>query len=74
MCGIFGISGHPDAANITHLGLYSLQHRGQESTGIVAVAVEGDELVEELCRMLGAGPGDEGARRHAQELLARRPA
>ncbi len=36
--------------------------------------VEGDELVAELCRMLGAGAGDAGARRHAQELLARRPA
>lgn len=37
MCGIFGISGHSDAAALTHLGLYSLQHRGQESAGIVAV-------------------------------------
>lgn len=37
MCGIFGISGHPDAAALAHLGLYSLQHRGQESAGIVAV-------------------------------------
>jgi amidophosphoribosyltransferase len=37
MCGIFGISPHPDAATLTHLGLYSLQHRGQESAGIVAV-------------------------------------
>ncbi|WP_217924269.1 hypothetical protein [Miltoncostaea oceani] len=34
--------------------------------------VEGDELVAELCRMLGAAPGDAGARRHAEELLARR--
>jgi len=37
MCGIFGVSGHPDAAALAHLGLYSLQHRGQESAGIVAV-------------------------------------
>ena len=37
MCGIFGISGHENAAALTHLGLYSLQHRGQESAGIVAV-------------------------------------
>lgn len=37
MCGIFGISGHHEAAALTHLGLYSLQHRGQESAGIVAV-------------------------------------
>jgi amidophosphoribosyltransferase len=37
MCGIFGVRGHPDAAALTHLGLYSLQHRGQESAGIAAV-------------------------------------
>jgi len=36
MCGIFGISGHDSAADLTLLGLYSLQHRGQESAGIVA--------------------------------------
>jgi len=35
-CGIFGISGSPDAANMTYLGLYALQHRGQEATGIVS--------------------------------------
>jgi amidophosphoribosyltransferase len=33
-CGVFGIFGHPEAANLTYLGLYSLQHRGQESAGI----------------------------------------
>ncbi|MEP6905029.1 MAG: amidophosphoribosyltransferase [Gemmatimonadales bacterium] len=37
MCGIFGIYAHPKAAEISHLGLYSLQHRGQESAGIVAL-------------------------------------
>ncbi len=37
MCGIFGVWGHPRASALTHLGLYSLQHRGQESAGIVAV-------------------------------------
>ena len=41
MCGVFGIRGHPDAAALTHLGLYSLQHRGQESAGIVAVGGDG---------------------------------
>ena len=35
-CGVFGIYGHPEAANLTYLGLYALQHRGQESCGIVA--------------------------------------
>ena len=34
-CGIFGIYGHPDAARLTYFGLYALQHRGQESCGIV---------------------------------------
>ncbi len=36
MCGIFGIEGHDDASNLTYLGLYALQHRGQESAGIVS--------------------------------------
>src|SRR5512143_1779504 len=35
-CGIFGIFGHPEAANLTYLGLYALQHRGQEGAGIVS--------------------------------------
>jgi amidophosphoribosyltransferase len=34
-CGIFGIYGHPDAAKLTYFGLYALQHRGEESAGIV---------------------------------------
>ncbi|MEM9493167.1 MAG: amidophosphoribosyltransferase, partial [Myxococcota bacterium] len=36
MCGVFGIYGHDEAANLTYLGLHSLQHRGQESAGIVS--------------------------------------
>src|SRR5947207_3185602 len=36
MCGVFGIFGHPEAANLTYLGLHALQHRGQESAGIVS--------------------------------------
>ncbi len=35
-CGLFGVYGHPEAANVTYLGLYALQHRGQESAGIVS--------------------------------------
>jgi len=34
-CGVFGVFGHPEAAKLTYLGLYALQHRGQESAGIV---------------------------------------
>jgi amidophosphoribosyltransferase len=35
-CGVFGIFGHEEAARLTYLGLYALQHRGQESAGIVS--------------------------------------
>jgi len=41
MCGIFGARGVQDAGALVHLGLYSLQHRGQESAGIVAVDDDG---------------------------------
>src|SRR5574338_1236468 len=41
MCGIIGVSGIPDAARLTYLGLYALQHRGQESAGIVAIDGDG---------------------------------
>jgi amidophosphoribosyltransferase len=44
-CGVFGIYGHPDAANLTYLGLYALQHRGQESAGIVST--DGKQLYSE---------------------------
>jgi amidophosphoribosyltransferase len=37
MCGVFGIHGHDEAANIAYLGLHALQHRGQESAGLVTV-------------------------------------
>ena len=35
-CGVFGVFGHKDAARLTYFGLYALQHRGQESAGIVS--------------------------------------
>ncbi len=44
-CGVFGIWGHPEAARLTYLGLYSLQHRGQESAGIVSS--DGNRLFSE---------------------------
>ncbi|PTM57466.1 amidophosphoribosyltransferase [Desmospora activa] len=37
-CGVFGILGHPDAVQLSYYGLHALQHRGQESAGIVATA------------------------------------
>jgi len=42
MCGIFGIANHSDASQMTYLGLYALQHRGQESMGISSS--DGDQL------------------------------
>jgi amidophosphoribosyltransferase len=42
MCGIFGIANHSEASQMTYLGLYALQHRGQESTGISSS--DGDEV------------------------------
>lgn len=36
-CGVFGIKPHPESANMTYLGLYALQHRGQESAGLVSL-------------------------------------
>ena len=39
-CGVFSIAGHEDASHLTYLGLYALQHRGQESAGIVTAEGE----------------------------------
>ncbi|MGE0703252.1 MAG: amidophosphoribosyltransferase [Vicinamibacterales bacterium] len=65
-CGVFGIFGHPEAANMTYLGLYALQHRGQESAGIVSAerdtlhAVRGMGYVAEVfdTAALAKLPGD----------------
>jgi amidophosphoribosyltransferase len=48
-CGVFGIFGHPEASNLTYLGLYALQHRGQESAGIAA----SDSHVVRVLRAMG---------------------
>ncbi len=51
--------------------------KGLDDAGAAVTTIErlaGDDLVDELCRMLGAGPEDAGARRHAEELLERRAA
>jgi amidophosphoribosyltransferase len=53
-CGIFGIWGHPDAAQVTYYGLHSLQHRGQEGTGMAITdgvkvkGYKGEGLVNEI--------------------------
>jgi amidophosphoribosyltransferase len=48
-CGVFGIFGHPEAANLTYLGLRALQHRGQESAGIATA----DGVKVRLVRAMG---------------------
>jgi len=42
-CGLFGVYGHPKASRLTYLGIFALQHRGQESAGIVVS--DGNELI-----------------------------
>jgi amidophosphoribosyltransferase len=48
MCGVIGIFGHPEAGNLAYLGLHALQHRGQESAGIVAGDGENLRLIREM--------------------------
>src|SRR3954470_11791357 len=69
MCGIFGVHGHPDATHLAQLGLYSLQHRGQESVGVVSIDSAGaahavrsmgtlsDAVVRELAKIPGVTAG-----------------
>ncbi len=53
-CGIFGIWGHTNAAQLTYYGLHALQHRGQEGAGIVSTdgealrALKGEGMVSEV--------------------------
>ncbi|CAM3861251.1 amidophosphoribosyltransferase [Aeromicrobium ponti] len=53
-CGVFGVWGHQDASQITYYGLHSLQHRGQEGTGMVVTdgkklkGIKGEGLVTEI--------------------------
>lgn len=59
MCGIFGVYGVQDAAALTQLGLYSLQHRGQESAGIVSVDEGGCARVSRAMGLVSEGFGDD---------------
>jgi len=47
-CGVFGVYGHPEASKLTYLGLYALQHRGQESAGIAAADGDRVRLVKRM--------------------------
>ena len=46
-CAVFGIYNHKDAASLTVLGLHALQHRGQDSSGIVTSDTKNFLLTEE---------------------------
>ncbi len=56
-CGVFGVLNHKDAANLVYLGLYALQHRGQESAGIASVSRDGRRSEANI----GASIGSSGA-------------
>src|SRR6185436_13505157 len=59
MCGIFGVRGHPDAVHLAQLGLYSLQHRGQESVGIVSIQENGEAMAVRRMGTLSDGMAHE---------------
>ena len=64
-CGVFAIYGHPEASNVTYLGLYALQHRGQESAGIASLTDDGKIVNEKEMGLV--------ADIFTQERLARLP-
>lgn len=47
-CGVFGIWGYPQAAQVTYFGLHSLQHRGQEGAGIISMIMGNSMVIEML--------------------------
>src|SRR5213594_314244 len=60
MCGVFGIINHKDAANLVYLGLYALQHRGQESAGIATISLDGVASDTNLGEPIGSsGAGEQ---------------
>jgi amidophosphoribosyltransferase len=52
-CGVVGVWGHPEASNLAYLGLYALQHRGQESAGIASSDAQGPGTVIHTKRAMG---------------------
>ncbi len=68
MCGIFGVYGHKDATRLTYLGLYALQHRGEESAGITVY--NGKKIISHKGMGLVSDVFDERAIRHLRGSLA----
>ena len=81
-CAVFGIYGHKEAANLAYLGLYALQHRGQEASGIVSndgeqfYVEKGQGLVADIFsqQALARLPGTMAIGRPAASLIRRMPA
>ena len=78
-CAIFGIAGHPEAANLAYLGLYAMQHRGQESAGIAAadgtrVVVSKDDGPRRRHLQLRPSGHADGRRRRSATRAIRPPA
>jgi amidophosphoribosyltransferase len=67
-CGVFGIYGHPEASKLTYFGLYALQHRGEESAGIVVS--DGTQVLEHKGMGLVADVFDERSLSALQGKLA----
>jgi len=61
MCGVFAISGHPEAARLAYLGLHALQHRGQESAGLIVAEGSSPNLKRHVAEGLVADVFDVGA-------------
>jgi amidophosphoribosyltransferase len=69
MCGVFGIYGHPEAANLTYLGLHALQHRGQESAGIVVSDGRQLSLHRGMGHVIDVFPPDQIAKLHGENAI-----
>jgi amidophosphoribosyltransferase len=63
MCGVIGVSRVRDASQITYLGLYALQHRGQESAGIMAIDQTGEARIHRSMGLVADSFGEEILRR-----------
>jgi amidophosphoribosyltransferase len=62
-CGVFGVWNHEEAARLAYLGLYAMQHRGQESAGISSLASSGQHLHHKGLGLVGDVFSDEDLRR-----------
>src|SRR5215468_8918800 len=69
MCGVFGIYSHSEAANLAYLGLHALQHRGQESAGIVTSDGQQLSLHRGMGHVIDVFPPEQIARRKGDNAI-----